>query len=290
MTLGRTSSGAIKIKTDDGLRAVSCGCCGNCGIAVFTEGQVAPTNPPKFKYITVEIDMPLYNIGSFNSSLPANEWVCEGDGDFITCMPFPQNQGIASERKSYKITSRLKIVPNVFNQDGTPFCGCEVVKASGIHESFREGWSGKEHCEGPNCWFRSSYEEFISSIEDASWTTWADENGKLYLKEKTTAAKWGHSVCIGQYADQWDNKWEGTEHCPSSIRCGPGIYFTDFPSHMGPNSGWVYSEPASEMGFLKRQFNRVYQTNLGDVYETESHTLHNTLAEIWGQNQLEMRP
>jgi hypothetical protein len=28
MTLGRTSSGAIKIKTDDGLRAVECACCG----------------------------------------------------------------------------------------------------------------------------------------------------------------------------------------------------------------------------------------------------------------------
>lgn len=32
MTLGRTTAGAIKIKTDTpkGLRAVSCGCCGNC--------------------------------------------------------------------------------------------------------------------------------------------------------------------------------------------------------------------------------------------------------------------
>jgi hypothetical protein len=30
MTLGRTSSGAIKIKTDGGLRAVECGCCGGC--------------------------------------------------------------------------------------------------------------------------------------------------------------------------------------------------------------------------------------------------------------------
>ncbi|MFZ9920269.1 MAG: hypothetical protein ACO3FQ_03810 [Terrimicrobiaceae bacterium] len=28
MTLGRTSSGAIKIKTDGGLRAVECACCG----------------------------------------------------------------------------------------------------------------------------------------------------------------------------------------------------------------------------------------------------------------------
>ena len=31
MTLGRTSSGAIKIKTDGGLRAVECACCGGGG-------------------------------------------------------------------------------------------------------------------------------------------------------------------------------------------------------------------------------------------------------------------
>ena len=31
MTLGRTSSGAIKIKTDGGLRAVECACCGDAG-------------------------------------------------------------------------------------------------------------------------------------------------------------------------------------------------------------------------------------------------------------------
>lgn len=31
MTLGRTSSGAIKVKTGGGLRAVSCACCGGCG-------------------------------------------------------------------------------------------------------------------------------------------------------------------------------------------------------------------------------------------------------------------
>ncbi len=34
MTLGRTSTGAIKIKTDGGLRAVNCGCCSTCGCAV----------------------------------------------------------------------------------------------------------------------------------------------------------------------------------------------------------------------------------------------------------------
>lgn len=37
MTLGRTASNAIKIKTDEeggGLRAVNCACCGPCGCAV----------------------------------------------------------------------------------------------------------------------------------------------------------------------------------------------------------------------------------------------------------------
>ena len=31
MILGRTASNAIKIKTDGGLRAVNCACCGGCG-------------------------------------------------------------------------------------------------------------------------------------------------------------------------------------------------------------------------------------------------------------------
>ena len=31
MTLGRTSTGAIKIKSDGGLRAVNCACCNPCG-------------------------------------------------------------------------------------------------------------------------------------------------------------------------------------------------------------------------------------------------------------------
>jgi hypothetical protein len=38
MVLGRSTSGAIKIKTDGGLRAVSCGCCGGCaGLSVIAE-------------------------------------------------------------------------------------------------------------------------------------------------------------------------------------------------------------------------------------------------------------
>ena len=34
MTLGLTSSGAVKIKTDNGLRAVNCACCGGCGCGI----------------------------------------------------------------------------------------------------------------------------------------------------------------------------------------------------------------------------------------------------------------
>ena len=34
MTLGLTSSGAVKIKTDGTTRAVNCACCGECGCAV----------------------------------------------------------------------------------------------------------------------------------------------------------------------------------------------------------------------------------------------------------------
>jgi hypothetical protein len=39
MTLGRTSTGAIKIKTDGGLRAVNCACCGSCGECYITIPQ-----------------------------------------------------------------------------------------------------------------------------------------------------------------------------------------------------------------------------------------------------------
>lgn len=47
MTLGRTSTGAIKIKTDGGLRAVGCACCGGlCGPISFNDeyGYYVPVN------------------------------------------------------------------------------------------------------------------------------------------------------------------------------------------------------------------------------------------------------
>jgi len=46
MTLGRTSSGSIKIKTDGGLRAVECACCVPC----YPEcGKTEPPPPGKWK-------------------------------------------------------------------------------------------------------------------------------------------------------------------------------------------------------------------------------------------------
>ena len=59
MTLGRTSSGAIKIKTDEaggGLRAVNCGCCGGCDgclpydLSVFNACFLDPSGMPPSSY------------------------------------------------------------------------------------------------------------------------------------------------------------------------------------------------------------------------------------------------
>ena len=42
MILGRTADNAIKIKTDGGLRAVNCACCGGiCGCVTITDPTLA---------------------------------------------------------------------------------------------------------------------------------------------------------------------------------------------------------------------------------------------------------
>jgi hypothetical protein len=43
MTLGRTSAGKLKIKTDGVLRAVECACCGGCGCAATISGELLTT-------------------------------------------------------------------------------------------------------------------------------------------------------------------------------------------------------------------------------------------------------
>ena len=66
MVLGRSTSGAIKIKTDGGLRAVSCGCCGCQGM---------------FKILGVDIQLPIAT-GSITdqSSWDPTQSVQEADG------------------------------------------------------------------------------------------------------------------------------------------------------------------------------------------------------------------
>ena len=43
MTLGRTSTGAIKTKSDGGLRAVNCACCNTCGCETAISGALLET-------------------------------------------------------------------------------------------------------------------------------------------------------------------------------------------------------------------------------------------------------
>lgn len=96
MTLGRTTEGAIKIKTDEsggGLRAVSCECCGGCEC-----GWAMPINPPDdpdftkklrgddpdvapFTQVSINYSMTI-SFGQSVSGTFTGSWVardCEGD-------------------------------------------------------------------------------------------------------------------------------------------------------------------------------------------------------------------
>lgn len=69
MTLGRTSSGAIKIKTDGGLRAVECACCNppeppgyySAGGYYCSDGSIHPIFGPQVDYWSASA---YYEIGS----------------------------------------------------------------------------------------------------------------------------------------------------------------------------------------------------------------------------------
>ena len=48
MILGRTSGGAIKTKSDGGLRAVNCACCGGCGCLDLPSNSIIIPSDPDF--------------------------------------------------------------------------------------------------------------------------------------------------------------------------------------------------------------------------------------------------
>jgi hypothetical protein len=77
MTLGRTSSGAIKIKTDGGLRAVNCACCGSIQNAC----QDCPPFLWEFNFSVSGISLS----GTIQEQFPAI--VCPSDNCYL--VPFP---------------------------------------------------------------------------------------------------------------------------------------------------------------------------------------------------------
>ena len=99
MTLGRTSSGAIKIKTDGGLRAVECSCCGGdcaCGSAQPINPDSDPDFTKKLRgddpyvspFTSVTIDCSIGVTPSWGdpysfSGIISGNWVDGGDCTFL---------------------------------------------------------------------------------------------------------------------------------------------------------------------------------------------------------------
>lgn len=113
MTLGRTASGSIKIKTDEaggGLRAVECGCCGSGGAC----GGV--TIPTQFSEIVKNAQLSIpgyYPTIDGASSVPFSDFVQDnGDGwianqVFFIDSPDQQTQNVLQLTALYNASSRL---------------------------------------------------------------------------------------------------------------------------------------------------------------------------------------
>jgi len=279
MTLGRTSDNKIKIKTDgdDGLRAVSCGCCGNCLFDAFSPTPTPIEGAQKFKYLTLESTIS-YSVGQFNPALES--WYLEcapaGDEGDFTCGAFGSWQRGESQSLNYKATFRLK--------SGEFGCDCEVIKATGSQSYFYYENQAGTYDSG---WGASGYSvAYNRTFVDADWSTWQNEDGQFFLNEKTSDATWQYSFC---------------ENCDSLIRpltcadlAGSNYLTSEHP--------YTYSEPLESGGFKVQQRTIVESLEVysgagfyhppisASLPATYRQTLHNTLAEIWGPNQLEMRP
>ncbi len=285
MTLGRTSSNKLKIKNGESLRAVSCGCCQSCGgFPAFSFGESEPTNKAKFKYITLEYQIPNYQFGEFDGSREPFYLSCspysylDEEGNLVegvTCGSFGEEQNIQSEGKYLKVTYYLK-------ED----CSCDIVRATGWHHgarSFYSSWCNAYSDIQPeqyaDCWVLDTDYEFSSTIQDAVWST-VTENGITLLKQKAQPAQWVSTACRGFLSNG-----DVSQVCPQ------GALACEILSFHGGNGEGLSG--AVEGGFRVKSGNYTFPvftyraTNIAGGSLTQ--TLHNTLSEIWGPTP-EMRP
>lgn len=104
MTLGRTSSGAVKVKTDGTTRAVNCACCGAlCGPISFTNeyGYYVPVNSETSYEISKEEfdDFQLGGIINWSSSINVGfgPFACDFSySDFISIPPDTCTDGVGT--------------------------------------------------------------------------------------------------------------------------------------------------------------------------------------------------
>ena len=77
MPLGRTAN-AIKIKTDGGLRAVNCACCGTCGC-----GVAVPSSLREFADNATETSISIFGVSPVSfTSTRIGSWSADFGGDF----------------------------------------------------------------------------------------------------------------------------------------------------------------------------------------------------------------
>jgi hypothetical protein len=292
MTLGRTSDNKLKIKTDGeaGLRAVSCGCCGGCSFDAFSPTLTPIEGAQKFKYLTLE-STSIYSIGGLNAGLPSYDVECapyeyeNEDGETetgVTCGAFSAIQRSATRSLTYKAT----FYTTLGTEDWEP-CVCEVVKAEGSDSGSYYEHFGVTYAEE---WGDISFFQYSRTVADAVWET-EEIEGVIYLIEKTSPAIFENSFCE---SGRWD--WD----CRNFPLTCFDLDGSNYPTN---EDSYTYSEPLESGGFKVRERTIVesLQTYSGSgafgapaTYANSSHTyrftLHDTLKEIWGPDQPEMRP
>lgn len=276
---------------------VNCECC-NCDFTAFhpsiANQNVDPSLPieniEKFKYFTYETTKN-YSVGSFDNGLQSGWWDC-GPGPFdenTVCSPFRAWQGIISESLNLKVTMRLK--PQPWG------CECEVVKATGSSSSSTIHYIGDElggdwgqEPSGGTDWS-------TGEITDAIWSTTTDEEGNILLDQKISDAKW-----------HWTSKLANSEvvqaDIPVSCFESSGSNYHTRPCE--PNScSWAVFTVLEwlESGALKEIERTITESVLtysgagpshpGISYPVNFHykwKVHDTLKEVWGDGQEEMKP